>query len=131
MTTARKVIPLMDTIADVLAKRRDIQILATGDGTIGQRIVGVQLSRIWNKKIWNASVFSPHERELWHYYGQAFLIEEADVDRKGKINAQQLALKKAMEKVGTIAILAKNTSDLAPLGDEPQNIVEYFRRLEK
>jgi len=119
---------LIPAVYGYLAKRRDIQILANDS----DRIVGVQLRRVWEKFIYNANVFSPHERERWHYYGQAFVIEEADMNKKGELSAEQEALAKGLGALGAVVILAQTMGYvMATLGPEPLNWDEYARKVEK
>lgn len=124
--------PLMEQIHDHIAKRRDCRIIAVGDGTIGSRIVGVQLKRTWRKHIYNPDSFSPHEREYWEYYGQAFIIEEASLNKHFELDPAQLLLQADMEEVATIVVLATKFDEMIEaLGREPNNVEEYLERLAK
>jgi len=123
---------LMSEASAYLAGRRDITVLATGDGTIGPRIVGVHLRRVLEKKIWNAAIFTPHEREGWRYYGQAFVVEEADFDDDGALVEKQQTLRNGLIAAGCEVILAKTLGFVKEaLGEQPGNWAEYEKRVEK
>lgn len=123
---------LMADVSTYLAARRDIQILATGEGTVGPRIVGVHLRRLWFKKTYTAAIFTPHEREMWHYYGQAFVVEEAEFTDSGDLCDKQKELRAGLQRAGTEVILAKTLEFVkGVLGLEPENWGDYEKRLEK
>ena len=119
---------LIPAIYGYLTTRRDIQILAND----ADRIVGVQLRRVWEKFTYTASIFNPHERERWHYYGQAFIVEEAKIDKKGVLSAEQQELATGLGALGTVVILAQTMGYvMATLGPEPPNWDEYAKKVEK
>jgi len=119
---------LIPEISAYLSTRRDIEILAESK----DRIVGVQLRRVWEKFTYTASIFNPHERERWHYYGQAFVIEEANLNKKGELSAEQEALAKGLGALEAVVILAQTMGYvMATLGPEPLNWDEYARKVEK
>lgn len=123
--------PLMDQVAAYLEGRPDIRILASGDGTAGPRIIASQLRRIWHKKIWNAAVFTPHERDIWFYYGQTLLIEEASFENGELVDAQKELIKEMRN--GGVDVLLPQTMTFVKeqLGPEPENWKDYVNRVEK
>jgi hypothetical protein len=124
--------PLMGQVREHLNQRRDVRILADGDGTTGPRIVGVQLKRTWRKQIHNPNSMSPHEREYWEYYGQAFLIEEALLNKHFELDPEQVLLQEDMGEVGTVVVMATKFQDvLEAMGREPDDVQDYLDRVEK
>lgn len=118
---------LMAAVELYLLGRPDVRLIGVFDG----RLVGTQLRRVWEKFTFTASIFNPHEKERWHYYGQAFVIEEA-VITKGELCKEQKALVADLSAVGTQVILPQSLDFVkTALGPVPQDVDAWVERVEK
>jgi len=123
-----KPLSLLSRIYRVLEKRPDVRILSDDD----DRITGVQLRRVWESYELGDSPFARYEKQRWHYYGQAFVIEEAVYDRKKGPDKEQQVRLAHLAAVGTLCIIADAVSDVeAALGPVPGNFGDYLKRLVK
>jgi hypothetical protein len=87
-----------------------------------------QLRRIETRQIIQPNSFQPHERFVWHYYGQRIGIETKSAT--GAQREAQQDYQRALEAVGGIYILARSVEDvLRVIGPEPDWLPEYWETL--
>ena len=111
----------------MLEDRHDIELLEGPPDCIQ----GIQLRRDW-EKIEIETTFSTIPKEHWHYYGQAFFIQEPLRNRRGELSAKQADLSTRLWRVGTIVMFPDSIEDVWNyLGSEPANIADYLQRKEK
>lgn len=122
---------LIADIQRMLENRADIALYETSP----TRLAGVQICRVWRQIIFNPDSMSPHERMLWHYYGQNFHIEEPQYkqreDGERELVKRQRDFAAKLGRVSSIVLFPKSIDDvLEVIGREPHDVDEYIRRQE-
>lgn len=75
-------------------------------------LIGTQLRRVMARHV-QEHTFGRHERDYWHYYGQAIAIETKS--SKGLLSDSQAAWKRSFEAMGGLYVLARSESDVIDL----------------
>lgn len=122
---------LLTRIRLMLEDREDVDLFETEEN----KVCGVQMKRVWQKRIINADGMMPVEREGWFYYAQGFMVMEmerhARGPKKGAVVEWQVKETTRFQSLAATVILARHIDDVIDSFGPIPNMEPYMARVEK